>query len=276
MHLVNVIVVSNQKGGIGKTFLSGALAFLLSTDSHTRLPRKNVRKKERVLLVDADFQGDATFLMTRKEQSEFEGRGLFKAMSEEDASSYIYDVNECLSVLPATAKLADFDNVFLLNKDKIVQPAYILERTLSKVRDSYDWIIIDTSPSLSNLKVQALNVSLGGYTNLIIPMQTERFGFDSVLKFVDTLTDVSNYTNPNLRVLGIVPVLTDMGMKVDKEIIREARKLFDELLFETIIKRKSELKKMVDTGFTEHYAYQREALSEYYNFYNEVKQRVEN
>lgn len=272
--MVKVLVVSNQKGGIGKTFVSGALSYLLSTDSHEKLDSIYARKAERVLVVDADFQGDATFLLTRKEQEEFNGKGLFEAMNEEDATDYIYHVNDTLSVLPATSKVADFDNAFIMNKEKIQNAPYILKRTLEKVAHDYDWIIIDTSPSLSNLKVQALNVDLGGNTFLLIPMQTERFGFDSVFKFTDTLKETREYTNPNLSILGILPVLTDANMKVDQTIIDEARELFGDLLFDAVIKRKSELKKMVDSGFTEHYAKQREALSDFYELLNEVKERV--
>lgn len=272
--MVNVVVVSNQKGGIGKTFISGSLAYLLSTDSHEKLPDVFSRKAARVLLVDADFQGDATFLLTRKEQDEFDGNGLFEAMNEEDATNYIYPVTDYLSVLPATAKVADFDNAFIKNKEKIEQPAYILKRTLEKVAHNYDWIIIDTSPSLSNLKVQTLNVDLDGNTYLLIPMQTERFGFDSIFKFTDTVKEIREYTNPNLSILGIVPTLTDVNMKVDQNILDEARELFGDLLFTTVVKRKSELKKMVNSGFTEHYAKQREALSDFYELLNEVKERV--
>ena len=149
-----------------------------------------------------------------------------------------------------------------------------MKRTLEKVAHNYDWIIIDTSPSLSNLKVQTLNVDLDGNTYLLIPMQTERFGYDSVFKFTDTLKEIREYTNPNLVILGIVPTLTDTNMKVDQNILDEARELFGELLFNTVVKRRSELKKMVNSGFTEHYAKQREALTDFYELLNEVKERV--
>lgn len=272
--MANVVVVTNQKGGIGKTFLSSALAYLLSTDSHSKVPETFKRSAERVLLVDADFQGDSTFFITRMDRDEFEGKSLMEAINTQDATDYIFKVSETLSVLPASSKLAEFDKLFTENKSSIFEPARLMERALENLADDYDWIIIDTSPSLSQLKIQTLNISLGGFTNVLIPLQTETFGLDSVVQFSDTLTAVKSKTNPALYILGILPVLTDTNMSIDKEVMDDAEQLFGDLLMSTVIKRKSELKKMVKTGFSEHYAKQREALSDFYLLVKEVRERV--
>lgn len=271
--MVNVIVVANEKGGIGKTTIACKLAALLSTDSHEKVEPKYQRKAERVLLVDTDLQGNATYFITRKLRSEFEGHSLIEAIAEEDATDYIVKVNEHLHVLPSSSKVAMFDSQFAKLREKLDEPAKWLERTLEPVAHLYDWIIIDTSPALTELQLQTFNVALGGYTNVLIPMQTERFGFHSVQQFADTLAPVQRHTNPNLVVLGVVPILTD-STAVDKNIIEEAKAAFSDLLFNTIIKRRAGIKRMVDTGFSEHYAKEREALKDFYELLLEVRLNV--
>lgn len=271
--LVHVIVVANEKGGIGKTTIACKLASLLSTDSHEKVEAKYKRTAEKVLLVDTDLQGNATFFTTRQLRSQFEGRSLIEAIAEEDATDYIIELTEHLHVLPSSSKVAMFDAEFTKLRHQLKEPAKWLQRTLAPVAHNYDWIVIDTSPSLTELQLQTFNVSFGGYTNVLIPMQTERFGFHSVQQFSDTLTPVEQHTNPNLAVLGVVPVLTD-GTLVDKNIMAEAKEQFGDLLFKTVIKRRAGVKKMVDTGFSEHYAKEREALQDFYDLLLEVKQHV--
>ena len=271
--MVNVIIVSNEKGGIGKTTIASTLASMLASDSHEKLEGKYKRKAEKVLLVDADLQGNSTFYLTRQLRAAFEGRSLIEAIAEEDATDYIVEVTEHLHVLPSSSKVAMFDAQFAKYRDQIEEPAKWLERTLETVAHNYDWLIVDTSPSLTELQLQTFNISFGGDTNVLIPMQTERFGFHSVQQFSDTLTPVNQHTNPNLVVLGVVPVLTD-GTAVDKNIMLEAEAAFGDLLFKTIIKRRAGIKRMVDTGFSEHYAKEREALQDFYDLLLEVKENV--
>jgi chromosome partitioning protein len=275
MSNAKVIIVSNQKGGIGKTFTVCTMANLLSTDSNEKVRRYDYRRKaEKVLVVDTDFQGNATRFLTGKDQNEFNGAGLMEAINVEDAREYIHKVNDNLYILPATASVSQFDSIFTLNEDKIENAAYLLSRTLETVKDQFDWILVDTSPSLSKMTLQALNINFGEETHVLLPMQTEDFGLDSVHKFSNTMSTIFEETNPNLRLLGIVPILTDANMSVDQEIISEAKEAFGEYVFEAVIKRRATLKKMVRDGFSEQYSEQRRALKDYYDLLNEVKKRV--
>lgn len=271
--MVNTIVISNQKGGIGKSYISAASSFILSTDSHERVEPQFARTKERVLLVDTDFQGDSTTFLTRQERDAFEGCSLLEAIDDQDATKYIHKVSETLHVLPAASNLALFEQLFVENRHEIENAHKLLENTLAPVADQYDWIIIDTAPALSFMKMQALNVALGGTTYVIIPLQTETFGLDSVYQFADTLEAVNDSTNPDLSLLGIVPVLTD-NMSIDKNVVAKAKASFDGKIFETVIRRRSELKKMAENGLSEKYAKQRMALQDFYAFVKEVKERV--
>jgi chromosome partitioning protein len=275
MNETKIIVISNQKGGIGKTFSSCILAQLLSTSNHKKISRYNLQRlAKRVLVVDTDFQGNSTKWLTGIHPREFEGKSVMEAINELDASSYIHQVRENLYVLPATRKLSEFDALLTLNWDAIDEPEYLLSKTLEKVKDQFDYIIIDTAPSLSKMTYQALNTNFGNDTYLIIPMQTEDFGLDSVHDFSETLADVVNSTNPNLRLLGILPILADAKTNVDQNIIRKSKESFGDLVFETVIKRKAALKQMVGEGFSEESSKQRKALQEYYELLNEVNNRV--
>lgn len=272
--MTNIIVIANQKGGIGKTTIASTLAYLLSTDAHEKLPAAQQRRAERVLLVDTDFQADSTAFLTRMERDHFNGKSLLEAIDAGDATEYIHKVTDTLHVLPASAHLALFEQLFFENRDALDAPHKMLDLTLKAVSGSYEWVIIDTSPSLSQMKLQALNVTLDTLnTHVIIPLQTETFGLESVYQFADTLTAVSDKTNPQLNLLGIVPVLTD-NMTIDKEVISEAQEAFEGKIMQTVIKRRSELKKMARNGISEHYAAQREALQDFYRFTQEVRERV--
>lgn len=268
--MVNVIVVSNQKGGIGKSFISSTLSFLLATNSHER--SACVREAERVLLVDTDFQADSTAFITRQERDVFEGHSILEALDELDATKYIHKVSSTLHVLPAASSLATFEQLFIESRNDIDEPHKLLENALAPIADRYDWIIIDTAPSLSFLKMQALNVSLGGTTHVLIPLQTETFGLESIYEFANTL-EAATDTNPNISLFGILPVLTDHS-SIDAEIIQTAKEEFGDKLFNTVIHRRAELKKMARDGLSEKYAKQRTALDDFYSVIEEVKARV--
>lgn len=272
--MAKIIVVSNQKGGVGKTFTSSMLAYLLSTESHDKTVIKYKRSPERVLLVDTDFQGDSSFLLTRIDRDNFIGKDLMNAMQVENATDYIVNLSTHLDVLPASEELAKFDSWFEHNAYKITEPFKILERTLSPIIDKYDWIIVDTSPALTKVKNQAMALSFGRCTNMLIPLQTDRFGFDSVLQFSNTLQAAKQHMNPNLYLMGILPILADTHMSLDQKIIEEARETFEDLLFNTVIKRRAVLKEMVEHGISEHYAKQRAALVDFYNLVKEVRKNA--
>lgn len=268
---MKVIVVSNEKGGIGKTFTCFSLGNILSTDSHPRARAAHRRKALRVLVVDLDQQGHSTLLLTGKPHHEFE-ENVMTAMMHEDASEALYKVHENLYVLPGTSKVATFEQFVV--KNKIKKPAFLLNRTLETVADQFDICLIDTNPTTSLLNMQALNVSLGGSTNMLIPMQTEKLGYTSVLQFVSTLKTVQSTTNPNLRILGIQPILLDQT-NIDHDYVKKARESFKSLTMSNVVHRRAELKRMAEHGFSEHYSKQRQALADYYLVAKEVMERVE-
>lgn len=265
------IVVSNEKGGIGKTFTCFALGNILSTDSHPRAKAAHHRRALRVLVVDLDQQGHSTLLLTGKKHTEFE-ENVMTAMAREDANNSLYEIHENLSMLPGTSKVATFEK--FVTQNNIQEPAYLLNRTLEKVADQFDICLIDTNPTTSLLNMQALNVTLGGFTNMLIPMQTEKLGYTSVLQFVSTLKAVQSTTNPNLRILGIQPILLDQT-SIDHEYVEKARASFKTLTMSHVVHRRAELKRMAEFGFSEHYAKQRQALTDYYLVAKEVVERVQ-
>ena len=273
--MTNIMVIGNQKGGIGKSFTCAMFANLLSTNSHERVKKEYHRTAERVLLIDTDSQADSTFILTRQEADYFNDRNLYNALIDQDATDYIYPVSDTLHVLPGSAQLAMFDDLFAAAQKQIEQPEKMLENALRPVANQYDWIIIDTPPALSRIQAQALNVSLGYITNVIIPLQTKRLGRDSILRYAHTLNEVKANTNPNLHIAGVMPILTDTHARVDKHILDSAREMFDDLVMQTVVRRRVSLEDMVEHGFSEKYAHEREALEDFYSALKEVRAYVE-
>lgn len=261
-----ILSVSTAKGGSSKSFTAIMLAHLMSTSSEKGLERA----AKNILFVDMDFQGDATENLTGLDQDEFEGRSVFEAIQGKDVRKCIHKVNEKLSILPATSDLALLDKYIYENN--VRHSSLLLKEAIHKVVNDYDAVIIDTSPSLS----KGVILSLAATEKLIIPMQTQKFGYRAVAKFSNTVLEVNQSINPDLELLGILPVMVETQRgRVDMEVLKQAQDEYGGYIFNTIIRRRSALNKLINhEGFSERYARQREALQDYYSLYREVMERV--
>lgn len=261
-----VLGVSTAKGGSSKSFTAITLAHLLSTSSEKGLERT----AKKVLFVDMDFQGDATENLAGVDQDEFEGKSVFEAIQGQNVEKCIHMVHDNLSILPATSDLSLLDKYIYENN--IRHSSLLLKEAIHKVADDYEAIIIDTSPSLS----KGVILSLAATEKLIIPMQTQKFGYRAVSKFSNTVLEVNQSINPNLELLGILPVMVETQKgRMDMAVLNEAKQEYGNFVFETIIRRKSALNRLINhEGFSERYAKQREALQDYYSLYKEVMNRV--
>ncbi|GAB6441480.1 AAA family ATPase [Bacillus cereus] len=262
-----VLGVSTAKGGSSKSFTAIVLAHLLSTSAEKGLKRE----AKKVLFVDMDFQGDATENLTKMDQDEFEGRSVFEAIQGKDVNECIHKVNGNLSILPATSDLALLDK-YIYEKN-IRHSSLLLKEAIHKVEGDYDYIIIDTSPSLS----KGVILSLAATEKLIIPMQTQKFGYRAVSKFSNTVLEVNQSINSELELLGILPVMVETQKgRMDMEVLEQAKEDYGDYMFSTIIRRRSTLNRLINhEGFSDKYAKQRESLQDYYSLYQEVIERVQ-
>ncbi len=218
-----IISIVNQKGGVGKTTtsinLSSCLGYL----------------GKKTLLIDFDPQGNAST-----------GVGINKG----DALFTIYDVMldkteiyqtivktkyRNLDVIPATINLAGMD-IELLNRSA-KDPNFIktsqLKRHIYKLKENYDYIIIDCPPSLGLLTTNSLVAS----DSVIIPVQCEFFALEGIMQLLNTIMLVQKNLNPKLDIEGVLLTMLDSRTKLGIEVVTEIRGYFKERVYDTLIPR---------------------------------------
>ncbi|MEY3398054.1 MAG: hypothetical protein RL220_648 [Bacteroidota bacterium] len=219
--MAKIISVVNQKGGVGKTTTAINLAASLGV------------LEFRTLLVDADPQANAS-------------SGVGMDLNEVKTSLYecmINDVdprgviikteNPGLDLIPSHIDLvgAEIELINMPNRE------YMMRNALNKIRDEYDFIIIDCSPSLGLVTVNSLTAS----DSVIVPVQCEYFALEGLGKLLNTIKIVQQKLNPNLTIEGILLTMYDTRLRLSNQVVDEVRMHFQEIVFDTIIHRNTTL-----------------------------------
>lgn len=215
--MANIISFINQKGGVGKTTSA------VNTASYLAEAGKFV------LLVDLDPQGNATSgLGIDPRQIE---HSLYSTMIDEGdiRDATVGTGIEGLNIIPATADLAGA-NVELVD---VENREFRLYDVLRQVRTDYDYIIIDSPPSLGVLTINGLVAS----DNIIIPVQAEYYALEGLGQLLETINLVQDNLQPNLQIMGAVITLFDRRNRLAKQVVREMRQHFPGKVFESIIPR---------------------------------------
>ena len=214
MSNCNVIAISNQKGGVGKTTTTLSLGVALS-----KLGKK-------VLLLDADPQGDLTICMGYYEQ-EIEKKSQEKMKTIATLiGSYINDIpldindvilhhEENIDLIPSNLYLSAME-IPLLNA---MNREVVIKNCLKGIKDKYDYILIDCMPSLGMITINALAAA----DKVVIPVQTQYLSLKSVSQLMDTVSRVKNHINPKLEVGGILLTLYDNRTNLSQEIKDEIK-----------------------------------------------------
>lgn len=212
-----IIAVANQKGGVGKTTTSVNLAAGLAVE------------EKKVLLVDADPQGNATSgsgiprLNTRKT--------LYHAIvANENVENIILPTElPLLWVLPADKNLAgaEVELVDVENRE------FILKRLLTNIKDNYDFIIIDCPPSLGLLTLNGLTAA----DSLLVPIQCEYFALEGVTELFDTLARLRRGLNPKLTIEGLLLTMYDERTNLSGAVAKDLRDFYGQQVLKTVIPR---------------------------------------
>lgn len=223
-----VISIANQKGGVGKTTTSVNLGACLAFIG------------KRVLLVDIDPQGNAT-----------SGVGIEKA----EVNQCIYDVLvddveakkvilptsiENLYCIPATIQLAGAEIELVPTMSREIR----LKRALEEVKDSFDYIIMDTPPSLGLLTLNALTAS----DSVIIPVQCEYYALEGLSQLLNTVRLVQKHLNHHLKIEGVLLTMLDARTNLGIQVIDEVKKYFQDSVYKTIIPRNVRLSEAPSHG----------------------------
>jgi chromosome partitioning protein len=213
-----IYALANQKGGVGKTTTAINLGAYLA------------QKGQRVLLVDADAQANATSSLGIDKYS-LKG-GTYEAILEiSPAGEHIlHNPGIKMSVLPASPSLAGAE-IELVDQEEREKR---LEKAIAPVRDRYDYIIIDCPPSLGLLTLNGLVAAADG---VIIPVQCEYLALEGLGQLTLTLERVRNAIVPDLQVRGVVLTMFDGRTNLSNDVVEEVRKHFPNRVFDSVIPR---------------------------------------
>ncbi len=207
--MAKVILFSNQKGGVGKTTLTREMGFYLAGED------------KKVLLVDCDGQGNLS-----KGVSVNVSGGLYEALEGEGIS--FHEVEKNLFLLAGDSRLSALEKRLTGELD-----AFIRLKTLLATDDfnGFDFILIDTPPSLGTLTINALTVS----DELVIPMSPSLYTLQGTNDLVDTVSKVRSSLNPRLSILGVIINGYDSVPVITREIRGEIEEAFGERVFRTVL-----------------------------------------
>lgn len=232
--MAKVITFGNFKGGTGKTTNSAMMAYMLSKLGY------------KTLLADLDPQANATSLYLHTKQRitndivTFE-KTLMSAISDEDLSDIIIEIKDNLYLLPSFADFTSFP-LFLEKKfpNSQLDRVLFLKGLIDKIKDDYDFIMIDVPPTLSTYTDSALLAS--DYT--IIVLQTQERSLVGAEAYVGYLQELVDNYDATFDILGVLPVLLKNNSKVDEATLNTAKEKFgEENLFKNLVKNMERLKR---------------------------------
>ena len=252
--MTRIISIANEKGGVGKTTTAQHLAIGLA------------KKGFKVLAIDMDSQRNLSSTLGDKGQPTYR---IYDTMTGQDIVNCISNTNQGINVIYGDDRMASADRIFVEQ-----EAPYILKEALEPIKNNYDYIIIDTPPKSKSVAVtNAFTTS----DEVIIPIQANTFSIEGLQKILDTYEKTKRYTNPNIKILGILLTMYEDRTLFRRGITKQMKELSERIqipLFETTIRRGIAMEE-AQSQRTNIFDYDRKSnlARDYSNFVNEVIKR---
>lgn len=257
-----IISVGNFKGGVGKTTIVSLISYILAN-----------QKNKKVLLIDTDQQGDLTSEVEKTYNVDIDrSKNIFNAcFDNQEISNQVQSLNENISILAGSSKMRNFtDTVKSLYNKKSEKNLHhqILAYIIDEINNDYDFILLDTNPAVDLLTDNILYAS----DYALIPTKSLPRDSDDTKVFYNYLID--NIDKYNFSILGVLAYLFE-DSSTNQKILEDYNNVFDDLLFENIIKNSAVVHRWSSEGITTDKPYDKKTLLMYENVTDEFLMRLE-